>query len=533
MRPSRTASGGGVWRGQTLQNSMNSVAGHDTASRLGLARALLIWGLVRVPLILLLAFLFRGVITAAPVFDGVGVTLRVIDLLSLPVSRTLLFILLAAVFGLLVVASRRLDPIRGYVLLLTATAVMTVVLFSLTGTPLRHALIPIFLAATNFLPDSILDRRTSSRGMAVAVGITEALIIRRHVSWLAELAGIQGPAMNRVRMAGWALAVLLLSGCLVVLVKGGRLIPVEQAIRMPDTVSIIMHDDFNGLALDTDSLRLYATGHGLENILEFDVSNPDFPVRESEVVSGGAQGIFRDALNNELSLFNGDTKQIQFIDAETLKLNRSIDVPQLASGDPWIAYDPISDTIALVSEADIDDGVAFILLDHVSGEILDTRELDAGNIQKHPEKPWLYMSFFRRTPEVMIYDMAAREVIARAPAPARIDRIMLLAGANELLATSPVTSEVVRLDADTLEQKAMLKAPFGVRTLAVDPQRELLFAGSFVTGQITTYDANTYAALDTIYLGPWLRSIELDAANGIAYVSSNGVLYRWDYGQGH
>ena len=492
-------------------------------------RALLIWGLFRVPALLILLFALREPISALPVFDGVAVTLRVIDLISLTVSRTLLFLLLSVIFGLLVLVSLRLRPVAGYGLLIGAAIIGTVILFSLTGTPLRHALIPIVIAATNFLPETFVRRHTTNLRMAVAAGVTEALIVRRHLSWLGDLAGLEKSAQQTVKWIGWALAVTLLSASMVVLVKGERLIPIEQALRMPDSASILMHENINGLAFDSKRNRLHVTGHGLENIVEFDLENLDAAPRVSEVESGGAQGIFHDDANDEFSVYNAFTKQVLFINAETLELNRAVDVPQLASGDPWIAFDPISDTIALVSEADIDDGNAFLLLDHVSGQVLDTRELDAGNLLKHPTKPWLYLSFFRRNPEILIYDMAAREIIGRAAAPARVDRMVLVEDTNELMVTSPVGSEILRLDADTLASKGSLKGPFGVRTLAYDPQRKILFAGSFVTGQIVTIDMRTSRSTGTIYLGPWLRSIEIDVATGTAYVSSNGALYRWQY----
>lgn len=492
----------------------------------------MVWGLIRIPLVLVILFLCKDAITALPVFDGDAITLRVIDLLSLPVSRILLFLALGCMFGAVALASMRLAPMQGYAALMAATVVITVALFALTATPLRHALIPVILAATNFLPTQILEQRTSNRFMALAVGLTEGLIIRRHISWLANLAGAKDQAMRWLKLAGWCLAVAIVAASMAVLVKGGRLIPIEQSIRMPDTAAVLMHENINGLALDVEHRRLFATGHGLEHITAFAIDEAVPSIQQAEISSGGAQGIFRDVHNNELSVFNGDTREIQFFDARSLALNRSFHVPQLASGDPWIAFDPISDTIALVSEADIDDGVAFVLLDHVSGEVLDTRELDAGNVLKHPSKPWLYLSFFRRNPEILIYDMANREIVVRAPAPARVDRMALMQDTNELLVTSPVKSEILKLDADSLVLKGRMKGPFGVRTLAVDEARNLLFAGSFVTGQVTTYDVSTSEALSTVYLGPWLRSIQVDQASGTAYVSSNGALYRWNYDSG-
>lgn len=491
--------------------------------------ALIVWGLIRAPLILLLVYLFRGSISTLPVFDGAAIVLRVIDIVSLPVSRILVCLGVAGALGVTVAIALRLRPMPGYFLMVGGTAVVSVALFGLTGTPLRHALIPIVLAATNFLPEALLQRRTDNRIMAIAAGVTEALILRRHLTWLAGLAGLQETAMRWVRLAGWALAVLLVGVCMALLIKGGKLIALEQSIRMPDTASIVILDDINGLAVDAANRRLFATGHGLDTVHDFDLDNPDSPPRVSEVDTGGAQGLAFTADNHEISLFKLEDRQLLFIDAGTLTLNRSVDASNLASGDPWIAVDPISGTIALVSEADFDDGVAFLLLDRASGETLDTREIDAGNLLKHPTKPWLYMSFFRRNPEVQIYDMARREIIVRMPAPARVDRMVLVEASNELLVTSPVTSEILRLDADTLETKGRLKGPFGVRTLAYDADRELLFAGSFVTGQILTIDMQTSRPMGTTYLGPWLRSIELDAENAAAYVSSNGALYRWTY----
>lgn len=492
--------------------------------------ALITWGLVRVPLVLLIFYLFRETISTLPIFDdGVAITLRVIDLFSVPVSRILLCLALAGILGILIIISQRLQTKHGYGLLVGATALLTFTLFALTGTSLKHAIIPVLLAATNFLPEALLQRRTGTRTMVVAVGLTEALILRRHLSWLAGLAGIQGAMLRRINLAGWVLTALLISASMTLLMKGGRLVPIEQTLRMPESASVMILDDMNGLAVDIEQRRLFATGHGLEHVHEFDLENSGTAPRVSSVDTGGAQGIAYTPDTQELSLFNHQTKQILFVDSRTLDLKRAVNASNLASGDPWIAVDPISDTIALVSEADLADGAAFLLLDRSSGETLDTRDIDAGNLYKHPARPWLYMSFFRRTPEIMIYDMAQREIILTAPAPARVDRMTLIEAKGELLVTSPVTSEILRFDAVTLELRGRLKAPFGVRTLAYDPVQEILFAGSFVTGQIRVIDMRTSRPLGTTYLGPWLRSIELDTSSATAYVSSNGALYRWTY----
>jgi len=494
---------------------------------------LLVWGLVRVPLILVLLFLFREPISALPIFDGDTITVRIIDLLSLPVSRGLLFIALLAAFGGLVFISLRMRSINAYAFLVGVTLAATLMLFWATQTPLRHAIIPVIFAATNFLPAALLQRHLGSPVMAVGVGAAEALTVRRYAEWLAGLANLQRISERTLSNIGWALAAIVVSASMVLLAKGGQLIPIEQAFRMPATANVLMREDINGLSLDAETRRLYATGHGLETVIEFNLDDLGQPPRVSEVDSGGSQSMFRNVRDDELIVYDGEKKQLLLIDAETLALTRKIDVPQISSGDPWFAFDPISNTIALVSEADIEDGIAFLLIDYATGDVLDSRPLDGGNVLKHPDKPWLYLSFFRRNPEILVYDMEKRDVIERRPAPARLDRMIILPETGELLVTSPVKSEVLRLDADTLASKGVIKAPFGVRTLAVDAERELLFAGSFVTGQIAVIDTNTGRSVKTVYLGPWLRSIELDVGAGTAYVSSNGALYSWSYEQGH
>lgn len=495
----------------------------------GNAVSLLLWGLLRVPAILIVLYLSRQALAALPVFDGVAITVRVIDIFSVPVARGLVLLALFVFIGALVVVSGRLKDWPRYALIMGGTALVTGILFVWSGTPLRHGAIPVFLAAVNFLPEQFIRRWATNRNMALAVGITEALQVRSHVLWLFRLAGIDEKRLSLAKVAGWGLAILIVSVSAALLVKGGRLVPVERAIRTPPSVTILMREDVNGLVIDPHLRRLNITGHSIEHVIQIDLDDPYMEPRESPVDTGGSQGIVLDSETRELGLFNNQTRQFLIVDADSLEKRRSIDVSQLADGDPWAAIDPLSDTIALVSEADIENGVAFLLLDRATGEVLDTRDLDAGNILKHPEKPWLYMSFFRRTPEVMIYDMAERQVVVRSTLAPRVDRMAFLENANEVLVTLPVTSEILRFDADTLAGQGLIKGPFGVRTLAFDPGREILFAGSFVTGEIATIDMKTGRRTGTTYLGPWLRSIELDVETGTAFVSSNGALYRWEY----
>ena len=83
-------------------------------------------------------------------------------------------------------------------------------------------------------------------------------------------------------------------------------------------------------------------------------------------------------------------------------------------------------------------------------------------------------------------------------------------------------------DGDTLAVKGQIKSSFGVRTIAVDPKRNLLLTLSLVTNVLDVIDLNTYKSVKRYYLAPWLRSIVLDG-EGTAYVSCFSGLFRVSY----
>lgn len=494
------------------------------------APILLGWGLFRLPVLLLALYFMRDWIVSSEFFDGEALTPLAIDVLSLPYSRAIVTVVLALFLGLFIWLTLRLRPLLAYLVGFGGTAIFIAVLFEVTGSPLRLAAIPILLAATNFLPRRWLAQAVPDKVVAVAIGFSEILTVRRHVAWLVKLAGFAPSLVQLSRKAGWVLAVLGVSASIAILMSGKSLVPLEQFLRSPETVRTILHNDVNGLAIDQERRSLLVTGHGIDRLMAYNLDDIDGAPRVATVDTGGAQGVTFSSQRDEAYLFNSDTKQVMYLDGDTLDLIREVNADQLASGDPWIAVDERSNRMALVSEADKPDGVAFLLMDLDTGDVIRTGDTDAGNLLVRGDKSWLYMSFFRRTREVQIYDLAAGENIRSAQVPARVDRMALLPQQNELLVTSPATSEIIRLNADTLEELGAIPASFGVRTLAVDSERNLLLAGSFMTGQITVIDLSTFEQLHSAYVGPWIRTIEVDTANGVAFVSSNGALYRWEYG---
>ncbi|MEY3895044.1 MAG: hypothetical protein RLZZ214_563, partial [Verrucomicrobiota bacterium] len=160
---------------------------------------------------------------------------------------------------------------------------------------------------------------------------------------------------------------------------------------------------------------------------------------------------------------------------------------------------------------------------------VDKRDLEAGNLLVHPDKPILYANFFRRHCGVVAYDMAKREIIAEAPADARTDRMAFDPVHQELLMASPSEGRVQCFDALTLAPKGEFKAIPGVRVITVDAANDEMLVASLITGQVALMGLKDREVKRRWYLGPWLRSIVIAPGTGIAYISSQKSLYELHY----
>jgi hypothetical protein len=183
----------------------------------------------------------------------------------------------------------------------------------------------------------------------------------------------------------------------------------------------------------------------------------------------------------------------------------------------------------IVSEADEQVGTPFLVLDRPTGTVRDRRDLDASNVFHHPDTSRVYLSFFRRKGVLLAYDLRSLTIVAETPVPPRVDRMAYLRATNEILLASPLTSRIERYDAETLRPTGHFDALFGVRVMAVDDRRGLVFGASLATGEVVAIDAASGRRLARFYLGPWLRTIQIHPTRATAYVSSNGALYELRY----
>lgn len=491
----------------------------------------LAWAVFRLPIFLGVLIFFKDRIL--DLVDPAIFTLFVINVAGTPLSRIVFFAATVAMLLFFCRAARPLGPVRAYMAVLSVVMIAIPVAFHLTGTSIVLAVSVVALLATNLLPDSMYKRilstaRLRNGFMMAGVGIAEGLFFRQYLNWIAQ-PWSEKPILPESSFRSLIPSVLLAAGAASVFVSGAGLTRIEQALRMSDSAKILAVGDFNWIEFDMSRRHIYVTGHGVPKMLRLDVLDPVHGVLEAPEDTGSAQAFAYDPAANEIYVFNGRTNRLLYLNASTLAVQRSIAIPDLSPGDPWIAVDQATNTITVVSEADAETGVPFVVLDRATGKVLDRRDLDAGNVLLRADESRLYLSFFRRRGRLLAYDLRTLSIVGDVPAPSRVDRMAFLEPSNEVLLVSPAESRVERFDAATLASKGHISTIFGVRVVAVDASRGILFFGSLATGEVTVIDLETHRHLDRFYLGPWLRTILLDPARATAYVSSNGALYELRY----
>lgn len=512
---------------------------------------LLFWVLARFPLLVILLYLFRdflleniGVYQGQVLFSG-------IMLLSTYQERILIFGMIALVLSVSVFLSRTLRNKKiAYLLSLSISLGFLLIIFSwLSAKDTKPLNVPIkaflltALLAINIGPDSQIIRFiTAGKGMKLAdlifgvgVGLTEVLLPRPFMLWfLTRFKGSQIIVRGIWRWILDLLPVILVSLLAVLtlrdqpLVDLGRKLHPDSAVQLIDT-QLITKGDVNVLALNKESKQLYASGRGLNHILAYQINALNQTPRQSSVETGHDQGLFYNEKDREIYVHNVERKAILILDSDTLNLIRSIPISEISPGDTWLVLDRFSNNFIIASEADERIHKPFIVVNRASGKLVSSSDLYPSFIFLNPHKPLLYMNFFRRLSELMAFDTQRNQVVRKIDTDKQVDRMVFVSSTNEVLQTSPSKSRILRHDADTLEVKGSFKTVLGVRGIAVDASRNLVLSASLVTNMLEVLDLKTGKHLAEYRLGPWLREICLDTEAGIAYVSSNGALYRVEY----
>ncbi len=511
---------------------------HSPATHTVPAAIALPWALGRILLVIALLYLLRHPLLnlIEKAFDIVGVTEFAIDRAGTPVTRMILAVGAAGGFWTSAAILRRLLPRMAWILsLIVAAAATAAVVWKLAGPPWIVAAVALLLAA-NWAHLATLRRIGCGEGtlrsiIAIPPGLAEVFLTSRYLDWLVAICrGTRGaPLAEAPRLLPGAVVAGL---ALAALMPGDKLIRHEQSLRSGPDVREFARGDFNDIAIDARNRRLLATGHGLTRVLAYDLDNLTARPLKADVETGAAQAFEYQPATGEIFIYHKDRREILVLDSDTLALKRAIPAPTHTSGDPWISHCKTTRTHANPTEADEQGGDPIIVNDANSGAVLDKRDLEAGNLLLHPERPLLYANFFRRVCGVVLYDLATREIIARTSTDARTDRMAFDPLRRELLMASPAEGRIQTFDALTLAPKGPFDSIAGVREIVVDPANDTMLVASLITGKVALMGLGDRKVKRSWYLGPWLRSIVIAPGTGIAYVSSQKALYELRYTHG-
>jgi len=342
----------------------------------------------------------------------------------------------------------------------------------------------------------------------------------------------------KLGLFGWLVSVVVVPALAVGLINGWSLKPLALAAHRDPAVRQIAALDLDSLALDRENRLLYATGHGTNYLLAYNTENLDQPPRESPVVIHNAQSFHYSAANHELYVFDEHEHALLVLNAKTLDLKNSVTDVRMTNGDSRIVYDRYTDTLFIASEGGYwglptdETGYPIAVVARNTGKLVYTmRECGGlcipGLIDIHPQKPIAYLVFPKR---VLAFNTVKR---ASGGAPFEsdswVDGMAFTPDGAELLVGAPLRAAILRFDAESMAPKGTIGTVFGVRTLAVDPERNLLLSASLATNMVDVIDLRTHKRAAKYYVGPWLRSICLDTSAGVAYVSSTEGLFAVNY----
>ncbi|MCZ7584550.1 MAG: hypothetical protein M5R36_15045 [Deltaproteobacteria bacterium] len=87
---------------------------------------------------------------------------------------------------------------------------------------------------------------------------------------------------------------------------------------------------------------------------------------------------------------------------------------------------------------------------------------------------------------------------------------------------------IVILDATSLETRRVIRAKTGIRSLAVDQKRNLIYVAQYFRGELAAYDLDTGEAKGAVFVGPLLRAVNFSEKNDRIYTGSSQGIYEID-----
>jgi len=398
--------------------------------------------------------------------------------------------------------------------------------------------LPIVLAGIAFtvcffaLPPLSLSDGGESESTRTALVLAMVVTLAFAAMWLgAPAAARLLPAKRRPPV--WTLLVLASAaacGLAALIPNGYRLHALTGPVLGDSAVELVNTLDLNGLILDEKQRLLFATGHGADSLLAFRIDAMDEPPLAASSGTGRSEMLAFNKKDREVYLYDAENRTLLIVDADTLRLVGSRQLPNISPGDAVLEWDPASQRLMIASEADIREGDPLIILDRDGWKVVAHAPIEAGSHIRGENDSRVFLSFFRTTAELVVYDVKKLAVTASTKTHSkRFDRMSLDADRNEVLVAAPMESVIYRFDADTLRLKGSIAAVLGVRSMEIDKARRLLISVSLLSNDLLVTDLDTYEEVAHYRLGPWLRSVVLEPESGRAFVSSRYGMYVVDY----
>ncbi len=96
---------------------------------------------------------------------------------------------------------------------------------------------------------------------------------------------------------------------------------------------------------------------------------------------------------------------------------------------------------------------------------------------------------------------------------------------NEFYVTFSLGGELGVFDATTFAPKRTIPLELGVREIAFDRRRRLLYVGCYVSGDVVVYDVDHASVKERIYVGPKMRHLSLDEDLDVLLVASKAGFF--------
>lgn len=102
----------------------------------------------------------------------------------------------------------------------------------------------------------------------------------------------------------------------------------------------------------------------------------------------------------------------------------------------------------------------------------------------------------------------------------RSDTLMISSGSGKyLFAPDPISSSIWIISIPLLEKIGEIETQFGVRSLATDDTLGLLFAASYITGNLDIIDIKSKEVIETYYIGKYVRKLMVVPSRRLLFIT--------------